>query len=86
VLLGAAAEAGICPVVAGAPEFVEATRRASDTAEYLFLLNHSADETATVPVPPGGTDLLTGTPVAAPFALPPLAVAVLAYQKQERGL
>jgi beta-galactosidase len=81
-LLGAAAWAGISPVVAGAPEFVEAARRAAGPDEYLFLLNHSPAEAATVPVAPGGTDLITGTQVAGQVTLPPLAVAVLAYRKE----
>jgi beta-galactosidase len=80
-LLGAAAEAGISPVVAGASEFVEATRRASETTEYLFLLNHSDTDAATVPVAPGGTDLISGTQVSGPLTLQPLAVAVLAYPR-----
>src|SRR6185312_10710937 len=57
-LLGAAAEAGISPVVAGAGESVEATRRTSETTEYLFLLNHSDTNAAAVSVAPGGTDLI----------------------------
>ena len=81
VLLGAAAEAGVSPVVAGAPEFVEAARRATDRAEYLFLLNHSAAESATVPVAPGGTDLITGNQVTGPVTLSPLAIAVVAYRR-----
>ncbi|MGH3278138.1 MAG: beta-galactosidase [Trebonia sp.] len=80
-LLGAAAGAGISPVVTGAPEFVEAARRTGNGAEYLFLLNHSGTETAMIPVPPGGTDLITGTPATGPLALSPLAAAVLAYRK-----
>ncbi|HEX3513903.1 MAG TPA: beta-galactosidase trimerization domain-containing protein, partial [Trebonia sp.] len=80
-LLGAAAGAGIPPAVAGAPEFVEAARRATDSAEYLFLLNHSPAEAATVPVAPGSTDLITGSEVAGTITLPPLEVAVLAYRK-----
>jgi len=81
VLLGAAAEAAVSPVVAGAPEFVEAARRATDRAEYLFLLNHSPAEPATVPVAPGGTDLITGNQVVGPVTLSPLAVAVVAYHR-----
>jgi beta-galactosidase len=81
MLLGAATEAGIAPVVAGAPEFVEATRRASATTEYLFLLNHSDTDEAAVPVASGGTDLTSGTQVSGPLTLPPLAVAVLAYPR-----
>ena len=80
-LLGAAAEAGISPVVAGAPEFVEATRRTSESTEYLFLLNHSDTDAATIPAEPGGTDLITGTQVSGPLTLEPLAVAVLAYPR-----
>ena len=53
-----------------------------ETMEYLFLLNHSADGPATVPVPPDGTDLISGTRVSGPLTLPPLAVAVLAYQRR----
>jgi beta-galactosidase len=82
-LLGAAAGAGISPVVADAPEFVEAARRVSDSTEYLFLLNHSGTEAATVHVAPGGTDLITGAQVTGPITLPPLAVAVLAYLKKD---
>jgi beta-galactosidase len=69
-------------VVAGAPEFVEAARRATDSAAYLFLLNHSGSEAATVPVAPDGTDLITGTQVIGPITLSPLAVAVLAYRTE----
>ena len=80
-LLGAAAGAGISPVVAGAPEFVEAARRASETTEYLFLLNHSEADAATVAVAPGGTDLISGSQVSGSLTLHPLAVAVLAYPR-----
>ncbi|HXT90299.1 MAG TPA: Beta-galactosidase C-terminal domain [Trebonia sp.] len=55
--------------------------RASETTEYLFLLNHSDSDEATVPVAPGGTDLISGTQVSGPLTLPPLAVAVLAYPR-----
>jgi beta-galactosidase len=79
-LLGAAATAGVRPVVDGAPGFVEATRRMNATAEYLFLLNHSGTESATVTVEPGGTDLITGTPVTGQLTLTPLDVAVIAYR------
>jgi len=80
-LLGAAAAAGIAPVVAGAPEFVEATRRANETTEYLFLLNHSDSQAAAVPVAPGGTDLISEAQVSGPLTLQPLGVAVLAYPR-----
>lgn len=68
-------------MVTGAPEFVEATRRVSGTAEYLFLLNHSETEAVTVPVAPGGTDLISGAQVGAMLTLRPLAVAVVAYPR-----
>ena len=72
-LLGAATAAGVRPVVAAAPEFVEATRR----GRYLFLLNHSGRESAVISVEPGGTDLITGTPAGESVTLAPLAVAVV---------
>jgi beta-galactosidase len=78
-LLGAAAAAGVSPVLGDAPAFVEATRRADASAEYLFLLNHSGTESAVLAVPPGGTDLITGASAAGSLTLAPLAVAVLAY-------
>lgn len=80
-LLGAATAAGIRPVIDGAPDFVEATRRSGDRAEYLFLLNHSAADPAILEVDQGGTDLITGTQVSGPLTLPPLAVAVLEYKR-----
>jgi len=84
VLLGAAAAVGIRPVVGDAPRYVEATRRAGDSADYLFLLNHSGTEPAVLAIEPGGTDLITGSPVPGSFTLPPLAVAVVAYRKGSR--
>jgi beta-galactosidase GanA len=47
----------------------------------LVTLNHCGTEAATVPVAPGGTDLITGRQVTGPITLSPLAVAVLAYPK-----
>ncbi|HZR52638.1 MAG TPA: Beta-galactosidase C-terminal domain [Streptosporangiaceae bacterium] len=63
---------------------MEATRRAGDSADYLFLLNHSGTEPAVLAIEPGGTDLITGSPVPGSFTLPPLAVAVVAYRKGSR--
>jgi beta-galactosidase len=79
-LLGAAAAAGVRPVVDDAPGFVEAARRVSPAADYLFLLNHSGAESAVLPVAPGGSDLIAGSAVSGSLTLPPLAVAVLAYR------
>lgn len=51
-------DAGVAPVLPGAPAGVEAVRR----GEWLFLLNHNETE-VTVPVPVGATDALTGSPL-----------------------
>lgn len=56
---------------------VEAARRAGEHGEFLFLLNHSDTETATVTVPDEGVDLLSGAPVCESFPLAPLAAAVI---------
>ena len=78
VVLSAAADAGIAPVIADAPAYVEATVREGDAARYLFLLNHSAADTATLTVPAGASNLITGEPADTQFDLSPLSVAVLA--------
>jgi beta-galactosidase len=84
MLLGAASAAGVRPVIDNAPWFVEAARRSSGTVDYLFLLNHSATDSAVVLVEPGGTDLITGHMIGESLKLPPLAVAVLACTKGAR--
>ncbi len=81
-LLDAVHTAGVAPLLAGAPGIVEVARRAHPDAEYLFLLNHSDTETATVPVPPGGLELLSGVPAGDSYLLEPLAVAVLRYPRR----
>ena len=81
-LLRAADEAGARPVVAGAPQHVEATRR----GHYLFLLNHSGTDAAVVTVQPGSTNLITGDAVPGSLTLPPLDVAVLAYPAGSPGM
>jgi beta-galactosidase len=52
-------DAGVSPVLPGAPAGVEAVRR----DQWLFLLNHNETE-VTVPVPAGATNTLTGEPLA----------------------
>ncbi len=74
VLVDAVRDAGVESAFAGVPSHVECTIRGD---KYLFLLNHSADEPATVPLPFPGTDLLTGEQVAETIALPPLSAAVI---------
>jgi beta-galactosidase len=77
VLNEEAARAGIRAVVLDAPADVEATLRESAKARYLFLLNHSETDAATVALPFPGRDLLTGADVADTVALAPLGVAVV---------
>lgn len=58
------ADAGVGPVVAGAPAGVEAVQR----GQWLFLLNHNEDEVV-VPVPAGAADALTGAPLSSEATL-----------------
>jgi beta-galactosidase len=51
-------EAQVAPVAPGLPAGVEAVRRRSAEASYLFVLNHTAEH---VVVEASGTDLLTAT-------------------------
>ncbi|MBO0832624.1 MAG: beta-galactosidase trimerization domain-containing protein, partial [Actinobacteria bacterium] len=84
-LLHAATAAGIRPLLPDdAPGFVEAARRSSGKVDYLFLLNHSGTQSASVPVGPGVTDLITGSVVGQSLTLPPLGVAVLACPEDSR--
>lgn len=77
VLLGALEGAGVRPVVPDAPPFVEATVRRAGGRRYLFLLNHSDDEPATVTVGECGVDLIDGREVRDVVDLAPLQVAVI---------
>jgi beta-galactosidase len=65
------AQANVSPVVAGLPRGVEAVRRVSGDARYLFVINHTEND---VTVPVSGTDLLTGSALS---AVPAGAVAVI---------
>lgn len=76
-LLGAAlAQAGVEPVVAEKPEWVEATVREGDGKAVLFLINH-ADAEATVPVPAGKTELISGETTGDALALTRHGVAAI---------
>jgi beta-galactosidase len=77
VLLEEVRAAGVESRFPGVPAHVECAVRADQRNEYLFLLNHDAVRAATVPLTGRGTDLLTGTPVAAEITLAPLGVAVI---------
>ncbi|MGW7416217.1 beta-galactosidase [Streptomyces sp. NPDC054863] len=72
VLDGALTEAEVLPVLDGPPPAgVEAVQR----GPYLFLLNHTRQETETPALP--GTDLLTGEQVRGRIRLGPLGAAVV---------
>ena len=62
-----------------APAQLEATVRHTGQAAYLFLLNHSDTEPATVTLPGPGVDLLTGAPAPDPLTLGPAGVAVIRW-------
>jgi beta-galactosidase len=77
VLLDAVSAAGVDNPFAGVPAHVECAIRFGDDAEFVFLLNHSGDEAAAVPLAAGGRDLLTGEAVADVVTIPPLGAAVI---------
>ncbi|GAB3798409.1 beta-galactosidase [Humibacter antri] len=77
LLTGEAARSGIVPLVPDAPADVEVTVRESEDARFLFALNHSETDAATVSLPFAGRDLLTGGAVVDALTLTPLGVAVV---------
>ena len=77
LVLGEAERAGIRPVVQDAPPHVEATLRETAESRFLFLVNHSETEAATVGLPFPGRDLLTGEDRTDAVTLAPLGVAVV---------
>lgn len=77
VVADVVAEAGVGSRFDGVPAHVECSVRGDDSCEYVFLLNHSAEEAASVPVGGEGTDLLTGAAVSGQVALEPLGAAVI---------
>jgi beta-galactosidase len=74
VLALAAADAGVRPVLAGAPAGVDLVRRRGADATYVFALNHTDTEQQ---VPISGHDLVTDTPVVGALAVAAGAVAVV---------
>jgi len=72
-------EAGVRPT-AQAPPGVDAVRRKTEAASFLFLLNHT-QEAVEVRLPNPCRDLLTGKEHSSNLVLDPLEVAVL----KERG-
>ncbi|MEO3885299.1 beta-galactosidase [Nonomuraea sp. B5E05] len=77
VVLEAVESAGVRSRFEGVPAHVECSVRGNDTYEYVFLLNHSAELSASVPLEGPGTDLLTGSPVSGQVELGPLGAAVI---------
>lgn len=71
------AEAGVRSRFEGVPAHVECAVRGDDAYEYVFLLNHSAAESVSVPVGGEGTDLLAGAPVSGTVSLAPLGASVI---------
>jgi beta-galactosidase len=68
-------EAGVRPT-AEVPPGVDAVRRRTEDASFLFLLNHN-QEVVEIRLPKPGRDLLTGTEHESQLILDPLGVAVL---------
>jgi len=68
-------EASVKPA-AGVPPGVDAVRRKTADASFLFVLNHN-EEAVEVPLPNPGRDLLTGTEHSSDLVLDPLEVAIL---------
>jgi beta-galactosidase len=68
-------EAGVIPA-AEVPPGVDAVRRRTEDASFLFLLNHN-NETVEIRLPNPGRDLITGTEHDSNLVLDPLEVAVL---------
>ncbi|MGW4962403.1 beta-galactosidase [Nonomuraea sp. NPDC004186] len=76
-LLAAVAAAGVRSPFPQAPAHVECAVRGGEEYEYVFLLNHSGELSASVPFEGEGIDLLTGQAVSGPVELAPLGAAVI---------
>lgn len=76
-----AAEMGLKPLLAEAPDQVEVTRRSKGTTDFYFLLNHG-DTPATVKVGDGFSDVLSDRPSTTSVTLPQFGYEVL---ERERG-
>jgi beta-galactosidase len=68
-------EAGVRPTARVSPG-VDAVRRKTEAASFLFLLNHT-QEAVEVRLPNPGQDLLTGQEHSSNLVLDPLEVAIL---------
>ncbi|MEV4755605.1 beta-galactosidase [Micromonospora sp. NPDC049559] len=75
LLAGAARAAGIAPTCPGAPPGVEAVRRRSGAASWLFLFNHDTEPRRVPAV--AGEDLLTGVRAEGAVTVPAGGVVVL---------
>jgi beta-galactosidase len=70
----AAAEAGVVPTRESGDASLEVVRRRSESAEYLFLINHGQDE---IGYPASGAELVTATEVSGTIEIPGGAVRVI---------
>ena len=74
---GIIAEAGIKRTIDGLPDGVEATYRADEDCEYVFVMNMT-DEEKQVKIPCGDkyTDILTGNKVGEEFTMSPYGIII----------
>ncbi|WP_418896238.1 Beta-galactosidase C-terminal domain [Streptomyces cupreus] len=75
-------EADVRPVLATAPNGIEAVRRSGADADYLFLIDHSG---AGAEVPADGVELLTGKPVHGSVTVPAGGVAVVRETRRNQS-
>jgi beta-galactosidase len=73
-----AAEQGLKPLLASAPEQVEVTRRSKGTTDFYFILNHG-ETPATVNLGGGFSDVLNGKASGATVTLAPFGYEVLKH-------
>jgi beta-galactosidase len=73
-----AAEMGLTPLLADAPEQVEVTHRTKGATDFYFLLNHG-DSPATVKVGDGFSDVLNDKASTTTVNLPPFGYDVLKH-------
>jgi beta-galactosidase len=75
-----AAEIGLKPLLADAPEQIEVTRRTKDETDFYFLLNHG-DSAATVNVGNGFSDVINGEVATASLTFAPFGYRVLKHRR-----
>lgn len=81
VLLEAVETARVPSHFPDVPADVECSVRSDEQHDYVFVLNHNAEDEAVVPMPGSGTELLSGNSVTGGVTLPPLGAAVIRRQR-----